>query len=165
MIVLAIENRIANLEKLEACIRYNLPNAEIHGFVNGLSALDWAEKHTVDIVFAQYAPEDEEVYGAEGAVAAHHLYISGECKNIVLCADKVHFSIDAWNSYASFFYLKPVSNKKIHMALDKLRYPLNPVHMMSGRPGVTENHLTKISDCASQKHKENKADDLLNPTS
>lgn len=143
MMVLAIENSIANLEKLEACIRYNLPNAEIHGFVNGLSALEWAENHSVDIVFAQYNPEDEEFDGAEGAVTANQLYASGKCKNIVLCANEVCFSIDAWNSSASFFYLKPVSNKKIYMALDRLRYPLNPIQMMRDRPGVTENHLTK----------------------
>ena len=58
MIVLAVENSIANLEKLEACIQYNLPYAEIHGFVNGVPAIEWAEKHPVDIVFAQYNPED-----------------------------------------------------------------------------------------------------------
>ena len=142
MIVLAVENSIANLEKLEACIQYNLPYAQIHGFVNGASAMEWAETHPVDIVFAQYNPEDEVADGAEGAVAAKQLYADGKCKNIILCADSISFSMSAWNSDASFFYLKPVSNKKIWMGLEKLRYPISPGRMMYGKGGI-ENHLTK----------------------
>lgn len=142
MIVLAVENSIANLEKLEACIQYNLPYAEIHGFVNGVPAIEWAEKHPVDIVFAQHNPEDEEVDGAEGAVAAARLYADGKCKNIILCADSISFAMSAWNSDASFFYLKPVSNKKIWMGLNKLRYPISPGRMMHDKGGI-ENHLTE----------------------
>lgn len=41
----------------------------------------------MDIVFAQYNPEDEEADGAEGAVVAKQLYADGKCKNIILCAD------------------------------------------------------------------------------
>ena len=41
----------------------------------------------VDIVFAQYNPDDEEADGAEGAAVAKQLYADGKCKNIILCAD------------------------------------------------------------------------------
>ena len=41
----------------------------------------------VDIVFAQYNPEDEEADGAEVAAVTKQLYADGKCKNIILCAD------------------------------------------------------------------------------
>lgn len=143
MIVLAVESSIQELKQLEACIRHHLPNAEIHGFVNGLMALEWAKEHPVDIAFGQYTSMEQEVEGVEGAVVANQLYVSGKCKNIILCGNEIEFSMDAWNSDASFFYKKPVSRQKIGMALNKLRYPIEEVPLMDDQSGVTKNHLTK----------------------
>lgn len=127
MKILAIESSLDDLKLLESCLAANIPDAEIHGFVNGDLAWEWCKNNQIDVVFASFASPDEEIDGAEGAEIARRLHDEGQCRNMVLCANEQFFSLDAWNMDASFFYLKPATNKKIWMGLQKLRYPFQSI--------------------------------------
>ena len=141
MKILAIEESEEELLQLEECLLNNLPNAEIHGFIDGETAWEWSRDNRMDVVFAQFALPNEVIDKTEGAEIASRLYQEGKCKNMILCAKELDDSMKAWNMDASFFYLKPVTNKKIRMGLQKLRYPLSSIDLMGDRTGIVENHL------------------------
>ena len=81
-------------------------------FLDGISALDWAKEHVVDIAFL-----DVEMPGLHGLELARELRKINSDIRIVFVTAYSQYAMDAWDIDATGYILKPYSEADVYKEL------------------------------------------------
>ena len=97
-----------------------LPNATITGFIWPSEAIEYAKKNQVAL-----AVLDIELGTASGLDLCRTLLEINPRTNIVFLTAYADYSLDAWDTPASGFILKPLTPETVREQLKRLRYPFS----------------------------------------
>ncbi len=97
-----------------------LPNATITGFIWPLEAIEYAKANRVALAIL-----DIELGTASGLDLCRTLLQINPRTNILFLTAYVDYALDAWNTEASGFILKPLTPESVRKQLKKLRYPFS----------------------------------------
>lgn len=100
-------------------IRGVLPDAETIGFTNSAEAIEYARQHRVDLVFLDVMIGQE-----SGLSLCRELLSISPGANVVFLTARADLALPAWETGASAFLLKPLTEKAVAKALTLLRHPL-----------------------------------------
>ncbi len=95
-----------------------LPNASILGFTNSSEAVEYARANRVALAFL-----DIELRNISGLELCRTLLAINPRTNIVYLTAYSEYALDAWNTGASGFMLKPITPEGVREQLKNLRYP------------------------------------------
>lgn len=96
-----------------------MPNANVTGFTDGSEALEYARSNRVALAFL-----DIELRGGDsGFDLCRALLEINPRTNVIFLTAYSDYSLDAWNTGASGFMLKPIIADGVKEQLKKLRYP------------------------------------------
>jgi len=96
-----------------------LPKAEIHGFTVPSEAIAFAKEHRVALAFL-----DIEMGRINGMDVCRALMELNRQINVVFLTAYKEYSFEAWETGASGFLLKPLSEEAIRGILPRLRWPV-----------------------------------------
>ncbi len=97
-----------------------MPNATIIGFTRPSEAVEYARSNRVALAFL-----DIELGKLSGFDICNTLLDINPHTNIVFVTSYSDYSLDAWNTKASGFMLKPITPEGVKNQLNNLRYPFN----------------------------------------
>ncbi|MBQ6666017.1 MAG: helix-turn-helix domain-containing protein [Synergistaceae bacterium] len=97
-----------------------MPNATITGFIWPLEAIEYAKMNRIAL-----AVLDIELGTSSGLDLCRTLLEINPRTNIVFLTAYANYSLDAWNTEASGFILKPLTTENVREQLKKLRYPFS----------------------------------------
>ena len=95
-----------------------LPNAKVVGFVKPSQAIAYAKENRVALAFL-----DIELGLSNGIDLCKELLAINPRMNVVFLTAYPEYSIEAWNTEASGFMVKPISLEGVKEQLKKLRHP------------------------------------------
>ncbi len=95
-----------------------LPGATITGFIWPLEAIEYAKKNQVALAIL-----DIELGSASGLDLCHELVEINSRTNVVFLTAYPDYSLDAWNTKACGFMVKPLTAENVRRQLEKLRFP------------------------------------------
>lgn len=101
-----------------AVIEKALPNATIVGFAKPSQAIEYAKENRVFLAFL-----DIELGLTNGIDLCNSLLEINPHMNVVFLTDYPEYSVEAWNTKASGFMIKPIKLEGVREQLQKLRYP------------------------------------------
>ena len=96
-----------------------LPNATITGFIWPQEAIDYAKVKRVALAIL-----DIELGTASGLDLCRTLLEINSRTNVVYLTAYPEYSLDAWDTDASGFMVKPLTPEGVRRQLEKLRYPI-----------------------------------------
>lgn len=96
-----------------------MPNATITGFIWPLEAIEYAKSNRIAL-----AVLDIELGTASGLDFCRTLLEINPRTNVVFLTAYPDYSLDAWNTDACGFMVKPLTQESVREQLKKLRYPL-----------------------------------------
>ena len=96
-----------------------LPNATITGFIWPEEAIEFAKSNPVALAIL-----DIELGTASGLDLCHTLMEVNPRTNVVYLTAYPDYSLDAWDTEACGFIVKPLTPENVLKQLDKLRYPI-----------------------------------------
>ena len=96
-----------------------LPNATITGFIWPQEAIDYAKVKRVTLAIL-----DIELGTASGIDLCRKLLEINPRTNVVYLTAYPEYSLDAWNTDACGFMVKPLTPEGVRRQLNKLRYPI-----------------------------------------
>ena len=97
-----------------------MPYASVTGFIWPLDAIEYAKKNPVSLAIL-----DIELGTASGFDLCQTLLDINPRTNIVFLTAYADYSLDAWNTEACGFMLKPLTPDGVRCQLRKLRYPFS----------------------------------------
>lgn len=97
-----------------------LPNASITGFTRPSEAIEYAKINRVALAFL-----DIELGKTTGFDLCQALLAINPRTNVVFLTAYSEYSLDAWNTGASGFMLKPITREGVLAQLNNLRYPFS----------------------------------------
>ena len=97
-----------------------LPNATITGFNKPKEAIEYAKVNRIDL-----AVLDIELGTASGLDLCHALLAVNPCTNVVYLTAYPDYALDAWDTEAIGFMVKPLTPEVVRKQLKKLRYPFS----------------------------------------
>lgn len=100
-----------------------MPNASITGFNRVSEVLQFAENNDIDIAFL-----DIELGKNSGIELCEKLLNIRPVTNVIFLTSYPGYSIDAWDTKASGFLVKPASLEDIQSQLKKLRHPVKGLY-------------------------------------
>ena len=95
-----------------------LPNATVVGFSKPSQAIEFAKENRVALAFL-----DIELGVANGIDLCHTLQELNPRMNVIFLTAYPEYSIEAWNTKASGFMVKPITREGVKEQLKKLRHP------------------------------------------
>ena len=95
-----------------------MPHATVTGFVDADEAVEYAKTNRVSLAFL-----DIELRSTNGFDLCRSLLEINPRTNVVYLTAYADYSLDAWNTGASGFMLKPITPKGVREQLEKLRFP------------------------------------------
>ena len=95
-----------------------LPHATVTGFTDADEAIEYAKTNRVSLAFL-----DIELRNTSGLDLCRDLLEINPRTNIVFLTAYSNYSLDAWNTGASGFMLKPITADGVKEQLKNLRYP------------------------------------------
>ena len=95
-----------------------LPEAIVTGFTNSTEAIEYAKANRVALAFL-----DIELRNGTGLELCRELLKINPRTNVVYLTAYSDYALDAWNTGASGFMLKPITLDGVREQLSKLRYP------------------------------------------
>ena len=98
-----------------------VPNAAVTGFAWPQQAIDYAKENQVALAFL-----DIELGAASGLDLCRALLEINPRTNVVYLTAYPDYALDAWDTGACGFMVKPLTPQGVRKQLDKLRYPLLP---------------------------------------
>ena len=98
-----------------------MPTAEVTGFTKPAEALSYAKANRVALAFL-----DIEMGSVSGLDVCRDLLAINPRTNVVFLTAYPSYAIDAWETGASGFMLKPITAEGVREQLKKLRYPFSP---------------------------------------
>ena len=96
-----------------------LPNATVIGFNKPSQAIEYAKENRVSLAFL-----DIELGIANGIDLCNTLLDINPRMNVIFLTAYPEYSIEAWNTKASGFMVKPITLEGVKAQLKKLRHPL-----------------------------------------
>ena len=103
-----------------AVLRQTLPGAEITGFLRPSEALEYARDNRVALAFL-----DIELGNTNGLDLCRALLDINPRTNVVYLTAYSGYSLEAWDTGASGFMLKPITPEGVQAQLKNLRYPFH----------------------------------------
>ena len=100
-----------------------MPNATVIGFTKPSEALEYARANRVALAFL-----DIELGNASGLDLCRALLEINPRTNVVYLTAYSDYSLEAWNTGASGFMLKPITPEGVQAQLKNLRYPFYNVN-------------------------------------
>lgn len=97
-----------------------MPNATVTGFTKPMEAIEYAKKERVALAFL-----DIEMGSISGLDVCRDLLGINPRTNVVFLTAYPSYAIDAWETGASGFMLKPITAEGVREQLKKLRYPFS----------------------------------------
>ena len=97
-----------------------MPNATITGFNWPQEAIEYAKMNRIDLAIL-----DIEIGTASGLDLCRKLLEINPCTNVIYLTAYPDYSLDAWNTEACGFMVKPLTPEGVRMQLKKLRFPLS----------------------------------------
>ena len=94
------------------------PNAFIRGFTDADEAIEYAKSNCVSLAFL-----DIELRNTSGLDLCKSLLSIYPRTNVIFLTAYADYSLDAWNTGASGFMLRPITASGVKEQLEKLRYP------------------------------------------
>lgn len=95
-----------------------LPNASVTGFIKPSEAIAFAKANRVALAFL-----DIEMGSVSGLDVCGELLEINPHTNVVYLTAYSNYSLDAWNTGACGFMLKPITAEAVRAQLGKLRFP------------------------------------------
>lgn len=120
MNVIVVDDERIVLSAEVSTIKRVLPNAQIHSYQKAKDAIEFAEKNRIDIAFL-----DINIKGITGIELAKGLQNCNPKINIIFCTGYSEYSLDAHELYCSAYLMKPITDEKLKIALEHLRYSLS----------------------------------------
>ena len=117
-IIMVDDNRILLTDSL-AVLEEVLPNAAITGFIWPAEAIEYARANRIALAIL-----DIELGKTSGLDLCHTLLEINPRTNVVYLTAYPDYSLDAWDTEACGFMLKPLTPEGVRRQLQKLRYPL-----------------------------------------
>lgn len=117
IVIIVDDNRII-LTGGTPIIEKALPNAKVMGFVKPSQAIAYAKENRVALAFL-----DIELGLSNGIDLCKELLAINPRMNVVFLTAYPEYSIEAWNTEASGFMVKPISLEGVKEQLKKLRHP------------------------------------------
>ena len=99
------------------------PQGECVVALTAQEALAISGSGPIDVVFL-----DIEMPGVNGLEVARKLKLIAPTTNVVFVTGYPQYALDAWNTQASAFLVKPVDDDDVRRALDNLRNPIGSRH-------------------------------------
>ena len=118
--VIMVDDNSAILSDSLTVLEEVMPDATIAGFIWPQEAVEYAKMNRVAL-----AVLDIELGTASGLDLSRTLLEINPCTNIVFLTAYADYSLDAWNTEASGFLLKPLTPEGVKEQLKKLRYPFS----------------------------------------
>ena len=119
MRILLLDDEELQLIRLEKEVRKVVSeDDEIFSYQNPLKALDEMKGKNLDIAFL-----DIEMGKLSGLELCRTLLEINPRTNVVFLTAYSDYAVDAWNTGASGFMLKPITPEGVQEQLQKLRYP------------------------------------------
>ena len=97
-----------------------MPNATITGFTKPMDAIEYAKANRVSLAFL-----DIEMGNISGLDVCRDLLSIYPRTNVIFLTAYPSYAIDAWETGASGFMLKPITADGVRAQLKKLRYPFS----------------------------------------
>ncbi len=119
MNILAVDDEVNALEGLESALKRAIPDAAVHTFRSGASALEFAENTPCAVAFL-----DIEMRDMNGLELAKLLKERRAVTNIVFVTGYSEYAIDAFDVNASGYLLKPATVEKVLESMENLRHPV-----------------------------------------
>lgn len=120
MNVIVVDDERIILEAETIAIKRALPRANVVAFQKAKESIEYAESNLVDIAFL-----DINIKGITGLQLAKKLQEYNSRINIIFCTGYSEYSLEAHDLYCSAYLMKPITDKKIEIAISKLRYPVS----------------------------------------
>ncbi len=97
-----------------------VPNAAVTGFTRPREAIEFAKVHRIDLAIL-----DIELGTASGLDLCHVLLELNPCVNVVYLTAYPDYALDAWDTDARGFLVKPLTPESVRRQMKKLRYPFS----------------------------------------
>ncbi|MBQ9043640.1 MAG: response regulator [Eggerthellaceae bacterium] len=97
-----------------------MPSATVVGFTRPSEAVEYAKANRVDLAFL-----DIEMGNTSGLDLCRALLDINPRTNVVFLTAYAEYSLDAWNTGASGFMVKPITPEGVREQFGRLRYPLS----------------------------------------
>ena len=118
-VVMMVDNEIIILRGGKPILEQALPNADIVGFTKPSEAIEFAKTHKVPLAFL-----DIEMGRMSGLDLCRELLAINPRMNVIFLTAYTTYSLDAWETGASGFLMKPLTTEDVKKQLSKLRYPV-----------------------------------------
>lgn len=119
MLVLAVDDEQSALNVLVGAIKDAVSDAEIHSFRKPLDALEFVKSNSCEIAFL-----DIQMREINGIVLARKIKEIYPQINIIFVTGYSEYANEAFGLHASGYVFKPVTEDKIRVEMQNLRYPV-----------------------------------------
>ena len=117
--VIMVEDRKVILCGSLTVLEEVMPSATVVGFTRPSEAIEYARSNRVALAFL-----DIELGNMSGLELCHTLQAINPHTNVVFLTAYAEYSLDAWDTGASGFMLKPMTSESVRAQLKNLRYPI-----------------------------------------
>lgn len=117
--VIMVEDRKVILSGSLTVLEEVMPSATVVGFTRPSEAIEYARLNRVALAFL-----DIELGNMSGLELCHTLQAINPHTNVVFLTAYAEYSLDAWDTGASGFMLKPMTSENVRAQLKNLRYPI-----------------------------------------
>ena len=118
--IIMVDDSKVILSEGVAILEEALPNATIAGFIWPREAIEYAKMNRIAM-----AVLDIELGASSGLDLCHTLLEINPHTNIIFLTAYADYSLDAWQTGASGFILKPMTPESLKEQMNKLRFPLS----------------------------------------
>ena len=118
--VIMVDDRKIFLSGALPILEEVMPGAIITGFTRASEAVEYAKANRIALAFL-----DIEMGKTSGLDLCRTLLSVHPRTNVVYLTAYVEYAFDAWNTGASGFLLKPITQEAVREQLKKLRYPFS----------------------------------------
>ena len=118
--IILVDDNIAIIPDSLFTLEKIIPNAIITGFNRPLEAIRYAEVNRIDLAIL-----DIELGKASGLDLCHKLLEINPCTNVIYLTAYPDYALDAWNTDACGFMVKPLTPEDVCRHLKKLGYTVS----------------------------------------
>ena len=118
--IILVDNNKAIIADSLFVLEEVLPNAVIMGFNQPRKTIEYAKGNRIDLAFL-----DIELGTSSGLDLCRALLEINPCTNVVYLTAFPDYALDAWNTNACGFMVKPLTPESIRRQMKKLRFPFS----------------------------------------